>query len=67
MEVKSSLDWKDEELQKHFFSLYHHDYIKLLIGHDEEYEGKQEAIADIPWQKLYYLATKKGLLEHNGF
>ncbi len=65
-EVKNALDWKDEQLQKHLFSLNQKEYIKILTNHDEEYDGSMELNA-IPWHKLYFLATKKGLLEHNGF
>ena len=65
-EVKSALDWKDEQLQKHLFSLHQQEYIKILSSHDEEYKGIMDVSA-IPWHKLYFLATKKGLLEHNGF
>lgn len=65
-EVKSALDWKDTHLQKHLFSLNQKEYIKILINQDEEYDGDKD-ISSIPWNDLYFLATKKGLLEHNGF
>ncbi|MGM0580357.1 MAG: hypothetical protein ACQETL_06740 [Bacteroidota bacterium] len=65
-EVKDALEWKDEELQKHLFSLYQKEYIKILINQDEDYKGRIE-LSSIPWNDLYFLATKKGLLEHNGF
>lgn len=65
-EVKSALDWKDTHLQKHLFSLYQKEYIKFLINQDDEYDGDKD-VSSIPWNDLYFLATKKGLLEHNGF
>ncbi|HET8860436.1 hypothetical protein [Marivirga sp.] len=65
-EVKSALGWQDSNLQKYLFSLYKKEYIKLLINHDEEYAGVKN-IKQIPWNSLYFLATKKGLMEHNGF
>jgi len=65
-DLKSAMDWKDEDVQKHLFSLSQKDYIKILINHDEEYDGIKD-FNQIPWQDLYFLATKKGLLEHNGF
>ncbi|WP_296620825.1 hypothetical protein [Marivirga sp.] len=65
-DVKSALDWKDEDVQKHLYSLNQKEYIKMLINHDEEYDGNKE-LNSIPWNDLYFLATKKGLLEHNGF
>ncbi|WKK73978.1 hypothetical protein QYS49_19330 [Marivirga salinae] len=65
-DVKSALDWDDEDLHKHLFSLNQKEYIKILINHDEEYDGSND-LNSIPWNDLYFLATKKGLLEHNGF
>lgn len=65
-EVKGALDWEDPQLQKHLFSLNQKEYIKILINHDEEYIGSND-LSSIPWNDLYFLATKKGLLEHNGF
>ena len=65
-EVKSALDWTDDIIQKHLFLLEQKEYIKILINHDEEYAGSKD-VNKIPWKELYFLATKKGLLEHNGF
>jgi len=65
-DVKSALNWKDENLQKHLYSLNQKGYIKMLINHDKEYDGHKD-LKSIPWNNLYFLATKKGLLEHNGF
>lgn len=66
-EVKSALEWEDEILQKHLLDLHQKEYVKMLINHDEEYEGATNGEKSIPWMNLYFLATKKGLLEHNGF
>jgi hypothetical protein len=65
-ELKSAMDWDDAQLQKHLFSLNQKEYIKILVNQDDEYNGDKE-INSIPWQELFFLATKKGLLEHNGF
>jgi hypothetical protein len=65
-DVKDALDWDDTQLQKQLFSLSQKEYIKILINHDEEYKGAND-LNSIPWSELYFLATKKGLLEHNGF
>ena len=65
-EVKNALDWDDTPLQEHLFSLSQKEYIKMLVNHDEEYD-KASDFSSIPWNDLYFLATKKGLLEHNGF
>ncbi|ADR20630.1 hypothetical protein MATR_17450 [Marivirga tractuosa] len=65
-EVKTALDWEDAQLQKYLFSLNQKEYIKMLINQDEEYDGIKD-FDKIPWEDLYFLATKKGLLEHNGF
>ncbi|SMG12254.1 hypothetical protein SAMN05661096_00485 [Marivirga sericea] len=65
-EVKKALDWQDTVLQKYLFELTRKEYIKMLINHDEEYD-KASDFTSIPWNDLYFLATKKGLLEHNGF
>jgi hypothetical protein len=65
-EVRNALDWNDKNLQTHLFSLNQKGFVKLLINHDEEYNG-ENVLKSIPWNDLYFLATKKGLLEHNGF
>ncbi|WP_375577604.1 hypothetical protein ABWH96_11125 [Marivirga tractuosa] len=65
-EVKEALVWEDKDLQNQLFSLYQKEYIKVLINQDEDYKGDMD-LNTIPWKDLYFLATKKGLLEHNGF
>jgi hypothetical protein len=65
-EIKKALDWEDTVLQKHLYSLSQKEYIKILVNHDEEYDNSSD-LESIPWINLYFLATKKGLLEHNGF
>jgi len=66
-EVKNAIEWDDKMLQKHLLGLYENEYVKMLINHDEDYQGNTNDINSIPWKDLYFLATKKGLLEHNGF
>lgn len=66
-EVKDALGWEDESLQNQLLGLHEKEFIKILINHDEDYPHKIESIKSVPWNELYFLATKKGLLEHNGF
>jgi hypothetical protein len=66
-EVKRAIDWEDALLQKYLLGLYEKEYVKMLTNHDEEYQGSTKNLDHIPWNELYFLATKKGLLEHNGF
>jgi hypothetical protein len=66
-EVKNALNWEDENLQTHLLALNQKEFIKILVNHDEEYPHKIVDVNSVPWNELYFLATKKGLLEHNGF
>lgn len=65
-EVKNAINWQDEKLKVTLASLYQEGFIKILQSHDEEFKGSNSDDA-IPWEDLFYLATKKGLLQHNGF
>lgn len=65
--VKNAIEWEDQVLQKYLLGLYEKEYVKILTNHDEEYEGSTKDLNAVPWKDLYFLATKKGLLEHNGF
>ncbi|WKV11586.1 hypothetical protein [Marivirga harenae] len=66
-EVKDALGWENESLQTHLLALNQKEYIKILVNHDEEYPHQIKDRNSVPWNDLYFLATKKGLLEHNGF
>lgn len=61
--LKETLGWGDEILLDTLKSLYEKGFIKCLYGPDNEvfetlnFEEKG--------RELYYLATKKGLMEHN--
>jgi len=61
--LKEVLNWEDEELLSTLQGLYKKELIKCLSGPDEEIFGP----ANIPEKGkfYYYLATKKGLMEHN--
>lgn len=65
--IKEALKWESELLNSTLFSLYQKDYIKILIGHDDEFSSVIEAYEKFNWEDKYYLASKKGLLLHNGF
>lgn len=66
-EVNSALDWEDADLQKQLFSLFQKDYIRILVDHDKEFQQSTDEANLIPWKELFFVASKKGLLEHNGF
>ncbi len=64
--LKEAIGWKDSEIQQILADLLAKDFIKLLVDHDIEFRlGSNEQ--QVPWKKLYYLASKKGLMIHNGF
>jgi hypothetical protein len=65
-ELKEALKWQDQDIQSLLKDLSAKGYVKLLSDHDTEYilpESNQKT----PWNTLYFLATKKGLMVHNGF
>ncbi|MBK6266318.1 hypothetical protein JKA74_14825 [Marivirga sp. S37H4] len=66
-EIKEALQWGDDKLIESLFSLYCKGFIKVLIAQDEEYSSNISTPQQVKWEEMYYLATKKGLLEHNGF
>ncbi|MFO7823826.1 MAG: hypothetical protein R6V72_07780 [Cyclobacterium sp.] len=61
--LQDSLSWEDERLLLNLEALYKKGWIKCYAGPEEE------LFDDPPIQnigrELYYLATKKGLLQHN--
>ncbi|MCH7409166.1 hypothetical protein MM239_07165 [Belliella sp. DSM 111904] len=61
--LKDALDWEDDVLLSTLQSLYDQGYIKCLASPDEEVFND----VDLPNQGVdyYYLATKKGLMDHN--
>lgn len=61
--VKESLGWEDHVLLETLDSLYQRGMIKCLITPDEElFDGVDIYLEG---KKLYFLATKKGLMAHN--
>ncbi len=66
-EIKEALGWADELLIENLFILNQKGFIKALKAQDSEYTADTTKIQNVPWKELYFLATKKGLLEHNGF
>jgi hypothetical protein len=61
--LKETLDWEEHRLLTTLQSLYEKSFIKCLKGPDDEIF--EEIIFQIQGKQLYYLATKKGLMEHN--
>lgn len=61
--LKKELDWEDEKLLATLQLLYEKEWIKCFLGPDVEvFIGE-----DIKnrGKSYFYLATKKGLMEHN--
>lgn len=61
--LKETLAWEDELLLATLQSLYEKAYIKCLSEPDTEIFDKVDF--KIIGKNLFYLATKKGLMEHN--
>ncbi|AGA76382.1 hypothetical protein [Echinicola vietnamensis] len=61
--LKEVLNWDDEVLLTTLQGLYHRGLIKCLSEPDEEVFGDAKIMDD--GKSYYYLATKKGLMEHN--
>lgn len=62
--LKETMGWEDEQLLSVLDSLYKKSFIKCLKGPDDE-------IFDLDSIKeegkgMFFLATKKGLMAHNG-
>ena len=62
--LKETLRWEDELLKNTLYSLYEKAYIKCLASPDEEIFEVQDLKRDAG--QMYFLATKKGLMAHNG-
>ena len=65
--VKDALDWDSTMLNETLYSLYNKDFIKILLTHDEEFSDEISDPHNFSWSDKYFLASKKGLLLHNGF
>ncbi|MFD2203952.1 hypothetical protein [Shivajiella indica] len=61
--LKDALGWEDQRLLTTLQSLHEKSFIKCLIGPDDEIFSKVNFLNQ--GKQLYYLATKKGLMEHN--
>lgn len=64
-QLLSETELKEEDLKKTLVSLHQKGYIKYL-SKDQEKEIKESLQHDSAFQEYRYLATKKGLLAHNG-
>ncbi|WP_420385757.1 hypothetical protein [Roseivirga sp.] len=63
--LTEELDMDEEELKQVLFNLLKKGYVKCFFNmNDEVFEDKMNFDAD--YQSYYYLASKQGLLAHNG-
>lgn len=58
-----TLNWEEESLLSTLQSLYSQGYIKCLDDPDTERFGEVDVLKE--GKKLYFLATKNGLMAHN--
>lgn len=61
--LKGVLSWEDDKLLANLHSLYAKDFIKCLRHPDQEIFEQVDLSKE--GAGLFYLATKKGLMEHN--
>ncbi|PRY87653.1 hypothetical protein [Mongoliibacter ruber] len=61
--LKETLAWEDSKLLETLSSLHQKTYIKCLTAPDAEIFDQVDF--QEKGKELYYLATKKGLMEHN--
>ena len=67
-ELRQALSWSEELLNTVLKSLLQKPYIKFLEDHDTEIDTKQALqLPSSAYQELLFLATKQGLMIHNGF
>lgn len=68
--VQENTGWTEEHIITTLVLLFQKEFIKVLTDHDTEFSGiinPPGRDSDVPWKILYFLATKKGLMVHNGF
>ena len=67
-ELREALSWTEELLNTVLKSLLQKAYIKFLEDHDTEIDTKQALqLPSSAYPELLFLATKQGLMIHNGF
>jgi hypothetical protein len=64
-QLLQTLDWPVDELKLVLQTLLQKDWIRCYLNHSEELLP-QEVDFENCYQTYYYLATKAGLLAHNG-
>ncbi len=64
-ELKSSLNWTDERIYKSIISLFDKAWLKCMNAKSEELSTKEIDLENA-FCEYHYLATKQGLLAHNG-
>jgi hypothetical protein len=65
--IKEALNWENELLNQTLYSLHQKDYLKILKTHDQEFSQSISDFENFNWEDKFYVASKKGLLLHNGF
>jgi len=63
-DLKEESELSDEVLKKNLVTLIHQDFIRVYRDMDEELLP-DEMDLESSYQSYYYLASKKGLFEHN--
>ena len=66
-ELEDSLLWANNKLEEVLRGLISKGFVKILSDHDTELDLSSVKLNDLNWNKYFYLATKKGLMVHNGF
>lgn len=64
-EVKRALDWSEDRLYTSLITLFRKDWIKCMNAKSEELPSREIDLENA-FREYHYLATKQGLLAHNG-
>ncbi|MEQ9438348.1 MAG: hypothetical protein RIG62_04840 [Cyclobacteriaceae bacterium] len=64
-QLRETLELEDDELRNVLQTLLRKEWITCYLNHSEEIPHQEADFSD-HYQKYYYLATKAGLLAHNG-
>jgi hypothetical protein len=64
-DIQAELGWEDAEMKKTLLELYEKGWIKCFADASTELVDS-EVDLEKQYQQYHYLASKKGLLAHNG-
>ncbi|TAF65583.1 MAG: hypothetical protein EAZ55_08470 [Cytophagales bacterium] len=64
--LQETLQIEEKILKKNLETLLQKEWVKCFASATEEVLNDQEINFETDYKKYYYLATKKGLLAHNG-